>query len=368
VVQKRLIILALAFLVLNAVLLAMFTLGSPTVASEKAIKAGFWKAIYSADPTMKDRINLTKLHQKPERLSANECMACHGDMKNTAKIAKNSNIRVNVHFHLTLSVANFSCTDCHRTDRVWSESTAMNIIKTTSKQVVQSTAAPAVKFGTTSEGSTGTVIRINRFFCFKCHSGFDTYVKKGAMKADYQNLECTMCHRGKIAPRHQQPFLSQVLSTTECLMCHGNNLFPWPKLHYETVWSTQHGQTAAKDFTVCWVCHQKATFCDRCHTTKPITHDSSWRQNHKANYKERPERCKTCHTSDFCNTRCHGVNHTANWRNDHATTVVEKGREFCMNCHYLGFCFSCHNQTGRLVPTIDFNNNSSKTSTGTGNN
>jgi hypothetical protein len=365
VVQKRLIILAIVLLVLNSVLLAMFTLGSPTVASEKTIKSTFWKAIYSADPTMKDRINLTKLHQKPERLSSYECMACHGDMKKGNTNPKNSSIRINVHFHVSLTVANFSCTDCHMTNRVYSEQTTVNLIKTQSKQVTQTTAANASSFGTTAANTSGTVIRINRFFCFKCHSSFDTYVKKGAMKPDYQKLECQMCHRGKIAPKHQQPFLSQVLSSTECLMCHGNNLFPWPKLHYETVWSTQHGQTAAKDFTVCWICHVKAYFCDRCHTTKPITHDTSWRANHKANYKARPDRCKTCHTSDFCNSRCHGQNHTANWRNDHATTVVEKGREFCMNCHYLGFCFSCHNQTGRIVPMINFNNTNSATSTGT---
>ncbi len=334
--QRRIIILVATFLIFDALLMLVFSLGSPTKAAGTEVKSRIWKAIYKTDPVIQGRLTIMRMHVKPENLTSEECIACHGDMKQLKRSTNKSNLKIDVHFHLTLPVANFTCTDCHRTGRVQPE---------LSQDIGKKQAGQA--------GSALT-LRINRFFCFKCHSSFEAYVKKGRMKIEYMKEDCQMCHRGKMAPRHEQPFLSQVLSTTECLMCHGNNIFPWPKQHYDKAWKTSHGLYVKNDPKVCQMCHAKPTFCDKCHTVKPITHDGGWRGVHATNYKQRPERCKTCHTDKFCNEKCHLVNHTAGWRNDHGPHVVEKGRDFCMNCHYLGYCFRCHNTTNRKIPSINF--------------
>jgi hypothetical protein len=271
--------------------------------------------VYHADSAIEGQKNLDKIHAKPESHSDAECMACHGEMKASKPASGTSNVKIDVHFHLTLTVASFHCADCHHTGRVW--------------------------YGTQT-GSNTKMIRINRFFCFNCHGPFDKYVQKGSMKAEYKTLDCQMCHRGKMAPKHAQPFLNQVLSSSECLMCHGNNLFPWPKQHYTTAWKTQHGLYAG-DRKVCATCHNIAVFCKTCHTVKPPTHDQNWRGVHKMLYRQNPARCGTCHTADFCNTKCHLVNHTANWRQNHGGYVRDNGRDLCMKCHYLGFCLGCHN-------------------------
>lgn len=356
-------------LVFDIVAVLVFVSSSPVKPSEARAQETFWSAMYNVDKAVEGTSNLAAIHAKPEAHASSECVACHGVMdaamptsmlsssgssassastdsagatgtagsssaatgsaETTNKASSTSNIKIDLHFHLKLTVARFSCTDCHRTNRVWMGASPTS---TTS--------------GTAS--STATILRINRFFCFNCHGPFSNFVKAGGMQLDYKTKECRMCHVGKMAPKHEQPFLSQVLSTTECLMCHGNNLFPWPSQHYTTEWATVHGRYAG-DRVICSACHNLTTFCKECHTVKPITHDSNWRAMHKQNYKDRAQRCATCHTAEWCNTKCHLVAHTADWRMTHNTYVTEHGRDVCMKCHYLGFCMSCHTTGGPLV-------------------
>ena len=350
--KKRIIGLAIAMLVFDVVAVLVFLSSTPVKPSDAVAAETFWSAMYHVDSAVQGDKNLAKIHAKPEDHSSAECIACHGQMDaamptnlgsassgaaaettgssttsgsaagsstadtsssaaasadTTTAASKTSNIKIDLHFHLKLSVARFSCTDCHRTNRVWM--------------------AP----GPTSQGTTSSkqILRINRFFCFNCHGPFSNFVKPGGMQLDYKTKECRMCHVGKMAPKHEQPFLSQVLSTTECLMCHGNNLFPWPPQHYTTEWSTIHGKYAG-DRVICSECHNISTFCHDCHTIKPITHDSNWRAVHKQNYRADPQRCGTCHTAEWCNTKCHLVAHTADWRQTHNAYVTEHGRDVCM--------------------------------------
>lgn len=377
-VKRRTIALAIAMLVLNVVAIAMLALGGPTSTADAAVKTLFWKGVFHVDEAINSDRNLDAIHAKPENYNSLQCIACHGDMEtampessstddagtdttgsaeaSTASSADEassaasatalagadasevpsatSNVKIDVHFHMGLEVASFTCTDCHRTDRVWN---------------VETTATAS----SDSSGTLTTTLRTNRFFCFKCHSSFDTYVEDGTMQAEWEEEDCKMCHTGKLAPRHEQTFLNQVLSSNECLMCHGNNLFPWPEQHYEDSWSTTHGLYAA-DRSTCSICHATESFCNDCHKIKPSTHTSAWRGLHQAAYKKRPSRCATCHTKDYCNNTCHLVNHTKNWKDHHGPAVQEQGRDYCMDCHYLGFCIKCHDSSGRSVSTIDF--------------
>jgi hypothetical protein len=314
--SKRIIGLAIAMLVFDVVAVLVLLSSTSVHPSQAVAQETFWKGVYTVDQSVETSANLTKLHATPEDHSSAECIACHGAMDAALPTAGVSNVKIDIHFHLKLSVARFSCTDCHHTGRVWMA------------------AMP---------GKTQKILRINRFFCFNCHGTFDQWIKvsKGQMKPDYQTKDCRMCHVGKLAPKHDQPFLSQVLSSTECLMCHGNNLFPWPKQHYTAAWSTIHGLYAG-DRKICSVCHNIATFCHDCHTIKPVTHDPGWRGVHKQLYRADPQRCATCHTAEWCNTKCHLVSHTGDWVQTHNAYVTAHGRDVCMQCHYLGFCMGCH--------------------------
>ena len=362
--KKRIIALAIAMLVFDIVAVLVFVSSSAVKPSDAIAAETFWSGMYHVDQAVEGTANLAAIHAKPEAHSSSECIACHGQMDaamptqmgsgndtpatgistatasastsgaaaavpspdTTSPASNTSNLKINIHFHLKLSVARFSCTDCHRTNRVW------------------------MAAGPTSQGTSSgkKILRINRFFCFNCHGPFSNFVKPGGMQLEYKEKTCRMCHVGKMAPKHEQPFLSQVLSTTECLMCHGNNLFPWPTQHYTTQWSTIHGKYAG-DRVICSTCHNLNTFCHDCHTIKPITHDSNWRAVHKQNYRDRPQRCATCHTAEWCNTKCHLVAHTADWRQTHNAYVTEHGRDVCMRCHYLGFCMGCHTTNGPMV-------------------
>jgi hypothetical protein len=244
--------------------------------------------------------------------------------------AASSSVSIDVHFHMSLEVENFACTDCHRTNRVWK----------------------VARTGVGSSATTSTqMLRINRFFCFKCHGSFGAYVKRGTMKAEWKEQDCTMCHKGKLAPRHEQPFLNQVLSSKECPSCHGDNLFPWPTRHYDPAWVTEHGSDA-QDVSTCTVCHSTEQFCKDCHLIKPPSHESLWRAQHAAAYNNRPSRCGPCHVSKFCNDTCHFVDHTKDWGKSHGRTVQEETPDYCMTCHYLGFCVRCHDSSNRTVKTI----------------
>lgn len=320
--KKRIIGMAIFMLVFDLVAVLVFMSSTPVKPSEAVATETVWKGIYSVDQAIEGTGNLAAIHAKPENHSSAECIACHGVMDASLPTSGTANIKIDVHFHLKISVARFSCIDCHQTDRVWRG---------------------------TFPGKTTQMLRINREFCFNCHSGFDRAIKLSLnqMKPEYAELDCRMCHVGKLAPKHALPFLSQVLSSTECMMCHGNNVFPWPAQHYTAEWSTIHGKHAS-DRTVCASCHNLAVFCKECHTTKPSTHDSNWRAVHKNLYKAEPQRCATCHTAEWCNTKCHLVSHTADWRNVHNAYVTDHGRDVCMKCHYLGFCMGCHMTNGSI--------------------
>ncbi len=324
--KKRIIGIAVCMLVFDIVAILVLISSTSVKPSEAAAGETMWSAIYHVDQAVEGTGNLTAIHAKPEDHSPSECIACHGQMDAALPTSGTANVKIDVHFHLKLSVARFSCTDCHRTNRVWM--------------------APMA-------GSSKPILRINRYFCFNCHGPFSQWVaaSKGNMKPEYQNLDCRMCHVGKLAPKHEQPFLSQVLSSTECLMCHGNNLFPWPSQHYTAAWATIHGKYAG-DRHVCAICHNISTFCHNCHTVKPVTHNSNWRAVHKALYKQDPQRCATCHTAEWCNTKCHLVSHTSDWVQVHNAYVTEHGRDVCMRCHYLGFCMGCHNTSAPMKITF----------------
>jgi hypothetical protein len=327
VLKKRIIGIAVCMLVFDIVAILVLVSSTPVRPSEATASETFWNAVYHVDQAVEGTANLSAIHAKPEDHSSAECIACHGVMDAAIPTSGTANVKIDVHFHLKLEVARFSCTDCHRTNRVWNGKMT---------------------------GSKTAILRTNRFFCFNCHAPFSQAVSasKGNMTMDNETQDCRMCHVGKLAPKHEQPFLSQVLSSTECKMCHADNLFPWPTQHYTAEWTTVHGEHAG-DRENCKICHNISIFCHDCHTIKPVTHNSNWRAVHKQLYRTDAQRCATCHTAEWCNTKCHLVSHTADWVQVHSSYVTEHGRDVCMRCHYLGFCMICHNSTAPIKITFD---------------
>jgi hypothetical protein len=85
VYRKVLLVAVTAILVLIAGILVRSIQASANIPFKYQIRVVFWRAVYAADASTKDIKNLSKLHHKPERLSENQCIACHGIMRESRK-------------------------------------------------------------------------------------------------------------------------------------------------------------------------------------------------------------------------------------------------------------------------------------------
>ncbi len=191
--------------------------------------------------------------------------------------------------------------------------------------------------------------------CKQCHSPFPGLNPKSPMKPEDFKADCTTCHSGKHAYRHEKPYLSHVIAPRECAGCHGGRVLPWTPAHEQDDWVTAHGKQALKVGTdSCMKCHEYGLqFCQDCHSKKPPSHQprDAWLGKHQAAAKADTRSCFTCHQADFCK-RCH-VNHTPTWRDTHMSYVVKNGTSACMNCHSQTFCETCHvSSNPRLTPKV----------------
>jgi DNA-binding beta-propeller fold protein YncE len=290
---RKVLLLLMAAIILSAgVLFARPVLSYPNVSLKDHALIGIWKAAYFIEPSSRDLKHISKLHIKPESLTQSQCIACHGYMQESRKMSENSTVGSNVHFHIFITNANYSCVTCHRSGGVYS---------------------------IPGKDSKGVYLGRLRY---KQDEYSDAELKPGSFLRTKPSL-CLDCHNGKNNTK-----------TASSLA--------WPKPHTENGWFARHGMVSRRDNKICEKCHDEESFCVRCHNEIPQSHDVNWRPDHRLVYKARPEYCKTCHTADFCNGRCHGGQHTANWRYDHTETVSEKGNRFCINCHFTNYCVECH--------------------------
>jgi hypothetical protein len=157
-------------------------------------------------------------------------------------------------------------------------------------------------------------------------------------------IDCTMCHSGNHAFRHDAPYLSQIIAPRECKGCHGGRVLPWDAAHERDDWLLTHGPQALRtgDKT-CFRCHDFGLkFCDTCHAIKPPSHlpEERWKNTHRKQARADTRACYTCHKLDFCR-RCH-VSHEDGWLEKHPSFVKEQGTKGCQRCHSKSFCSFCH--------------------------
>ena len=265
-----------------------------------------WTVRYELAP-LEEGAELEALHVSAYLRSREQCVACHGDKTGS---------ELPVHrIHLQSGLLpDLACQDCHQ----------------------------QVDLG--PRDNTVAARWVDVGFCKKCHSEFPGLQPGSHMQSDDIDADCTMCHTGARAIRHAQPYLSQIISPSECKGCHGGRVLPWTPEHEEDDWLQNHGGEALESGTEpCLDCHDFGLkFCDECHAETPPSHlpDERWRDSHPDAAREDTRVCYTCHQTSFCKT-CH-VDHEVGWMETHSDFVAEHGESSCEECHSPSSCSYCH--------------------------
>jgi len=302
----------LAALLFNVLIITAFVTSTPEQSPASTWITWVYQLRFKLSPiTAQDMPKLAALHLDASKLPKPECVACHGTMLDS-KVALHK-------LHLTSQLLpGLACHDCHRSIDL----------------------AP--------RGNTVVVKWVDVAFCKKCHSEFPGLKPGSPMRPENFKEDCTTCHSGNHAFRHEQPYLSQIIAPRECPTCHGATVLPWNPLHEQPDWLQNHGPEALRTGTqTCFKCHDFGfKFCDACHAIKPPSHlpaDAWLATNHQDAARADTRACYTCHKIAFCN-KCHQVKHPANWRTAHPAFVKANGTATCVRCHSLSFCSYCHAQ------------------------
>lgn len=296
-----------ASILLNALLVLVFATASPQASPVSAWAVAADKVWYKVSPVT-DRASLEKLHAAAASLPPEQCIACHGTMLSSA-------LRLhNIHLSSDL-LPGLKCTDCHK------------------------------KISLQQRSNRYVVRMVDVSFCKKCHSEFPGLAPNSPMQASDFKADCTTCHSGKAAYRHDATYLSQVIAPRECPGCHGGRVLPWTNAHEQSDWLSTHGPEALTTGSkACMKCHEFGLqFCDNCHKVRPPSHDPRdvWLSEHSTKAKADTRACFTCHKTDFCK-KCH-VNHQPDWLAQHPAVVRAQGTTSCLAvCHSRSWCSFCH--------------------------
>ncbi len=300
--------LAIALIVVVAFALAAFWIASTGNSPVSTVVTWFWKLDYRVFP-VEDKAKLASLHLNSSRDSRERCVACHDD-KTSSKLVLHR-----IHLRSKL-LANLECHDCHQ------------------------------RVDLTKRGNRAVVTWVDVGFCKKCHSAFPGLDSGSPMRPEYFERDCTTCHTGEKAPKHDQPYLPKTVPSSECKGCHGGRVLPSAARHEQSDWIKTHGTEAlAVGADTCYQCHDFGLkFCDKCHAKKPPTHlpAERWRATHAEAARADTRVCYSCHKVSFCK-KCH-LNHEAGWMQRHPAFVNEKGVSSCRECHSESACGYCHMQ------------------------
>ena len=283
----------------------------------RTLETWFWKLDYWAFPVEKES-ELADLHRNATRDSRAQCVACHDDKTNSKLVLHRIHLRSDL-------LRGLECHDCHQ----------------------------RVELATRS--NTAVVTWVDVGFCKECHSPFPGLDPGSPMKPEYFERDCTTCHEGDQAPRHDQPYLTKAaLQPTECKGCHGARVLPSTERHERSDWLESHGTEAlASGADACYQCHDFGLkFCDECHEKTPPSHQpvERWRTIHPEAARKDTRVCYSCHRTSDCKS-CH-LNHEAGWLARHSAFVREKGDSSCSECHSESSCGYCHMlTTGTLEAT-----------------
>jgi hypothetical protein len=250
--------------------------------------------------------------------------------------------------------------------------------------------------------------------CSHCHK----LAGEGKLAGLPQHVECAGCHgRPEIRPR-----LNAATTTGDCRACHSpeeiekpsaqaaSNL--WPYIEFSHRVHLRSGQRETAD---CITCHRtvavsasRATLsrpamlecvgcheagrrlgaqfqlsnCGLCHrdgvegalpashnsNVRPVSHNQSFRVQHREQAAAADAKCFACHSSVSPNAvagsqcvACHQVtrpvSHTARWKDDIHGRYAALDRVACATCHTADYCSRCHNELPRThVPLALFKN------------
>jgi hypothetical protein len=309
-ISARLVKLVLASLLLNALILAAYVTSTPERSPATVWLTAAYRArtqVAALDPTS-DPEQLSRLHLDARDISTPECVSCHGDMIESEVLFHR------IHLQNEL-LPGLQCHDCHR------------------------------RVDLTPRGNRAVVTWVDVGVCKQCHSAFPgSDDPQASMKPMDFEIDCTMCHSGDHAFRHEAPYLSHIIAPSECKGCHGGRVLPWSDAHEEDEWLETHGQEALeKGDESCFECHDFGLkFCDTCHDQTPPSHlpAGQWRARHPDAARADTRACRTCHELAFC-SKCH-LSHEEGWIGRHPSVVQEQGTDSCWRCHSRSFCSFCH--------------------------
>lgn len=298
----------LSTVLLNILIVATFLTSSPKVSPASTWITAVDKVLYRAG--VKSSSDMRAIHLNSSKMSKEECIACHGNKKDSKMRLHN--------IHLTSELLpGLQCNNCH----------------------------DKIELGAKSNVKVVHVVNVG--FCKKCHSKFPGLSPNSPMKPIDAQADCKTCHSGKHAFRHAQPYLSQVIASRECIGCHGGRVLPWVPQHEKDSWVQEHGKIALGNEERCMKCHEYGLqFCKTCHSKRPPSHvpADNWRTSHMKFAKTDTRACFTCHEAEkFCK-KCH-LGHTPNWLNNHYKVVLDNGAEMCQRCHGVKFCEGCHTRS-----------------------
>ena len=297
----------IAVLALLAVLVLLIYLRSASNDSPiETLLAWGWQTRYEALP-MEDEGELAEYHLAANEGVREQCVACHGDKTESELLVHGIHLRSD-------QLPDLDCRDCH----------------------------PRVDIGPREDASTDRWVDVA--FCKSCHSAFPGLDAASDMDPHDIEADCTMCHTGDRAPKHDQPFLLREIDPSDCKGCHGGRVLPWTPAHERENWLDYHGvealESASED---CFECHDFGLkFCDECHAERPPSHlpEGRWSAIHADEAAADTRVCYSCHETSHCK-KCH-VDHEVGWMATHPTFVAENGQSSCTECHSESACSFCH--------------------------
>lgn len=237
--------------------------------------------------------------------------------------------------------------------------------------------------------------------CVECHNGVahgKISERNVTFKSDYSKWDDELGKSMMSDVTFTEPKMETCMEchkardvSTACKTCHTSGMKP--ASHNDPTFKTgNHGKLAEKDIQECNKCHQymsddpikgmeetsatqqflnsgntdtkpsitaqeyakENTFCKKCHTTKPPSHDSSWSNQHGAIAQQDVQKCLTCHDYNFngfnkitnitCSS-CHPAMHEGkNYQEHHPIdlTGIKSPTKLCYTCHNQSKCEACH--------------------------
>ncbi|MCQ6278717.1 NapC/NirT family cytochrome c [Bacillus sp. EB600] len=239
--------------------------------------------------------------------------------------------------------------------------------------------------------------------CVDCHSGVahgDIADRNVTFKTDYDKWNSTLGKQMMSDVKFTEPKMADCISchqarnvSTACKTCHSTGMKP-DSHNDPSFMKGGHGKLADKDIKKCNSCHdsmsdnpikglqtktvsqqfldnrssadstitakqyaKENTFCEKCHSKKPASHNSEFFNNHGTLASKNLETCKACHEISqissaggnqvICST-CHPSSHSQNTgfkeRHPIPLTGITKPSGTCYKCHDKATCTKCHKE------------------------